>query len=402
MQTDEPTFPSTRHGNHFRRYLDYATSILKAYTGDEPLHIFIKKYFSSNKKHGSKDRKIISSFCYNYFRLGQGATLQEISEKLLLSSYLCEKNPSLILEVFKPQWNKNVHLEIQNKIRFVSEEFDLQKVFPFPDELTDELDLKQFNLSFLIQPKFFLRIRPGYRDLIINKIRNKGLEFEELDLNCFAFPRNEKLDGIIDLDRQAVVQDYNSQKTLDLVKEMGHKLNSPLTIWDCCAGSGGKSILAFDIFENIKLSVSDSRKNILHNLRNRFGKAGIKNYELFLSDLQKPNPNLKNTFDIIIADVPCSGSGTWSRTPEQLIFFSRIQSEKHVITQRKIIENSIPHLKVNGHLLYITCSVFKRENEENAAFFQQQFHLNLLKMEYLKGYEYRADTMCVALFEKVV
>jgi 16S rRNA (cytosine967-C5)-methyltransferase len=198
------------------------------------------------------------------------------------------------------------------------------------------------------------------------------------------------------------VQDYNSQKTLDLVKEMGHKLNSPLTIWDCCAGSGGKSILAFDIFENIKLSVSDSRKNILHNLRIRFGKAGIKNYELFLSDLQKPNPNLKNTFDLIIADVPCSGSGTWSRTPEQLIFFSRIQSEKHVITQRKIIENSIPHLKVNGHLLYITCSVFKRENEENAAFFQQQFHLNLLKMEYLKGYEYRADTMCVALFEKVV
>jgi 16S rRNA (cytosine967-C5)-methyltransferase len=386
----------------FRRYLEYAKSILKAYTGDEPFHLFIKKYFSSNKKHGSKDRKIISSFCYNYFRLGQGATLKEISGNLLLSSFLCEKNLSPILEYFKPQWNKNVHLEIQNKIRFVSEKFDLQKVFPFPDQLTDELDLKQFNLSFLIQPKFFLRIRPGFRDLVIDKIRNKSLEFEDLGLNCLASSRNEKLDGIIDLDKEAVVQDYNSQKTLDLVKEIGSKINSPLKIWDCCAGSGGKSILAFDIFEKIKLSVSDSRKNILQNLRIRFAKAGIKDYQLFISDLVKLSSNPNLIFDLIIADVPCSGSGTWSRTPEQLIFFSRIQLEKHVITQRKIIENSIPNLKVNGHLLYITCSVFKRENEENAAFFQQQFHLNLLKMEYLKGYEYQADTMFVALFEKVV
>lgn len=402
MQTDQPSFSSTKHGNHFLRYLDYATSILKAYTGVEPFHLFTKKYFSLNKKHGSRDRKIITSLCYNYFRIGQGARLKEISDNVLLSSFLCEKNPSQILEFSKPQWNKNIHLEIQNKISFVSEEFALEKVFPLPDELTDELDLKQFNLSFLIQPKFFLRIRPGYRDLIINKIRNKGLEFEELGLNCLSFSRNEKLDGFIDLDREAVVQDYNSQKTLDLVKEIGSEINSPLKIWDCCAGSGGKSILAFDIFENIKISVSDSRKNILQNLRIRFGKAGIKNYELFLSDLRKPNPTLKNTFDLIVGDVPCSGSGTWARTPEQLIFFNRIQLEKYVITQREIIENSITHLKINGHLLYITCSVFKRENEQNVAFFQQQFHLNLLKMGYLKGYEYRADTMFVALFEKDV
>jgi 16S rRNA (cytosine967-C5)-methyltransferase len=401
MQTDEPTFSSTKHGNHFHRFVDYAIYILKAYTGDEPFHLFIKKYFSSNKKHGSKDRKIISSLCYNYFRLGQGAREREISDKLLLSSFLCEKNPSPILEFFKPQWNKDVHVEIQNKIRIVSEKFDLEKVFPLLGELSNEIDMSQYSLSFLLQPKLFLRIRPRFRHIIINKIRDQSLEFEEVGLNCLAFSRNEKLEEIIDLDNEAVVQDYNSQKTLDLVKEIGNKINSPLKIWDCCAGSGGKSILAFDIFENIKLSVSDIRKNILQNLRIRFAKAGIKDYQLFLSDPVKLSSNHNLIFDLIIADVPCSGSGTWSRTPEQLLFFNRIQLEKYVNTQRKIVENSMPHLKVNGHLLYITCSVFKRENEENAAFFQQQFHLSLLKMEYLKGYERRADTLFVALFEKV-
>ncbi len=60
----------------------------------------------------------------------------------------------------------------------------------------------------------------------------------------------------------------------------------------------------------------------------------------------------------------------------------------------------LQYLKENGFLLYITCSVFKRENEENVSFIQQQIDLQLIKAEYLKGYEMQADTLFVALFKK--
>jgi len=54
-------------------------------------------------------------------------------------------------------------------------------------------------------------------------------------------------------------------------------------VWDCCAASGGKSILAKDVFGNITLTVSDIRKSILHNLRKRFSEAGIEKLSFFYS-----------------------------------------------------------------------------------------------------------------------
>jgi len=60
----------------------------------------------------------------------------------------------------------------------------------------------------------------------------------------------------------------------------------------------------------------------------------------------------------------------------------------------------LPHLKDNAHLLYITCSVFKKENEENVDFFKSAFELKLIGMQYLKGYEMQADTLFVALLKK--
>ena len=403
MQTGGTQSPSTINGNHFHRYLQYAASILTSYKGNEPFHLFLKKYFSLNKKHGSRDRKLISSLCYNYFRLGYGVSKQtDFRENLLLSSFLCETNPSLLPDFFKNEWNASIQLSLNEKLKIAGKEFDAEKIFPFPGELSNEINFHQFSLSFLIQPKLFIRIRTGFKDIVVNKIKNAGFSFEELSESCLAFANNEKVSSIIDIDKEAVVQDYNSQKTLDLVKQAISSRESVISIWDCCAGSGGKSILSFDIFKNINLTVSDKRKNILENLRLRFNKAGITNYKLVLADLQLPSSAsglISGPFDLIIADVPCTGSGTWSRTPEQLTFFHKKDIDKYAALQKKIIQNTVSHLGDKGYFLYITCSVFKKENEENVAFIQQKFQLNLLRMEYLKGYEIQADTLFVALFK---
>jgi 16S rRNA (cytosine967-C5)-methyltransferase len=104
-------------------------------------------------------------------------------------------------------------------------------------------------------------------------------------------------------------------------------------------------------------------------------------------------------FDLIIADLPCTGSGTWARTPEQLYFFNPSKISHYSNLQRNILQNVTTRLRPGGHLVYITCSVFKKENEDVATFVSRLPGLQLQKMILLKGYDIKADSMFVAVFE---
>ena len=385
---------------HLQRYFQYAETIILSYEGTEPFHNYLKKYFSQHKKHGSRDRKIITSLCYNYFRVCFGVSNKiSFKEKLLLSIFLCENKDSPLVKFVKSEWQSAIELPLVDRLNIFGEDFNKERIFPFSQELSIEIDCSKFSFSFLIQPKLFIRIRPGHEKSVLDKLSSANILFAKINADCLAFYNTEKVSNVIDIDREAVIQDYNSQRTVPFFASFIQHNNFQISIWDCCAGSGGKSILAFDIFKNIQLTVSDTRKKILQNLQTRFQKAGIKNFNLSIFNLEKPAP-FGSLFDLIIADVPCSGSGTWSRTPEQLSFFKKKEIDNYSSLQKKIIENALPHLKDNAHLLYITCSVFKKENEENVDFFKSAFELKLIGMQYLKGYEMQADTLFVALLKK--
>ncbi|HEY5465161.1 MAG TPA: methyltransferase domain-containing protein [Hanamia sp.] len=402
MNTGPPSSPGK--GNHYHRYLEYASGIISSYNGTQPFHVYLKKYFSTNKKHGSGDRKQITSLCYDYFRICFGVSYDlSINEKLLLGIFLIEKNPTPFLEKLNPEWNKNIHLDMSDKIEMVKNIFDLNKIFPFPNELSKEIAFQKFSLSFLIQPKLFIRIRPGYKNIVSGKLKSANISFEKINEDCLSFANNEKVSDILDIDKEAVIQDYNSQNTLDAVTSFIVHQTSSVSFWDCCAGSGGKSILANDLLKNLKITVSDNRKLILDNLKKRFAKSGIKNYHSFVADLSVsfPPEGIKAGYDIIIADVPCSGSGTWSRTPEQLCSFSEKNIKMYSGLQKKILTNVAKFLNENGYLLYITCSVFKKENEEVVDFILKDLGLELIESKYLKGYEMQADTLFAALFKNI-
>lgn len=159
--------------------------------------------------------------------------------------------------------------------------------------------------------------------------------------------------------------------------------------------------MAADLLGDIQLTVSDIRESILMNLKKRFAGAGINNYRSFAADLSLTGLSQSDEkFDLVIADVPCSGSGTWGRTPEQLFYFKEKLVEHYTTLQRKIMSNVLTNVKPGGYILYITCSVFKSENEEMINWFLSQNQWKLIKMELLPGYMFRADTMFAALLQK--
>ena len=158
--------------------------------------------------------------------------------------------------------------------------------------------------------------------------------------------------------------------------------------------------MAYDINPRIELTVSDIRDSILVNLKNRFREAGIVRYKSFKADLTGKTDLPLEAYDFVIADLPCSGSGTWSRTPEQLRFFKQEKIAYYSSLQKAILTRVAGTVKPGGRLVYITCSVFREENESVADFAVERLGLKLVERQLLKGYEMKADSLFVAVFQK--
>ncbi|MDB5207562.1 MAG: Fmu (Sun) protein [Flavisolibacter sp.] len=374
-------------------YLQSAKTILVHYKGTLPFSAWLKNYFRENKKFGSKDRKVVSDLCHCYYRIGKGWMNKSTEERLLIGQFLCNKESVFIKELM-PQWSDHSILSIKEKLHFIGYE-EVDSIFSFSDQIGNQIDKQSFTESHLIQPDLFLRIRPGKRSNVIQKLEAASLQFF-IENDCIRLPNMTKVDEVLHVDSEVVIQDKSSQQVINALKEQ--QLPALFTCWDCCAASGGKTILLHDHFPKAHLTVSDIRESILHNLKARFKRAGIEQYQSFIADVSSSTFISKQKFDVIICDAPCSGSGTWSRTPEQLCFFQKKKIEAYASLQKKIAVNAARSLKAGGCFLYITCSVFKKENEDVADYIVQKTGMKLVKQEYFKGYADKADTLFAALF----
>lgn len=370
--------------------------LLHEFPADTQLSKFLPGFYRQNKQMGSTDRRVASRLIYNYFRLGKASPNQAPEDRLLVAEFLCNTQVNSFLQHFKPEWAACIHYSTDEKIALIKAtypDFKLTDVYPWADQLSAGIDQKAFLKSFFIQPDLFIRVRKGFEQQVKSALKRADILFKDEGRNCLALPNGTRLDTLFKEQHWFEVQDYSSQQTA-----LYFKPNPGESWWDACAASGGKSLLLHEEEPDLKLVVSDVRESILANLDERFQQAGIRRYQKKILDLlQNPDYLMHDyAFDGIILDAPCTGSGTWGRTPELISQFDGHRIAFFQRLQQHIARNVVKYLKPGQPLIYITCSAFKAENEDAVEFLVDELSLQLEEQQVLKGYERKADTMFVA------
>ena len=210
----------------------------------------------------------------------------------------------------------------------------------------------------------FLRVnlRKATRDQAVRALQEDGIEVTAHPLSPTALqvtsnPRRVQKsapfrDGWVEL------QDAASQAISDMIP-----LRPGARVLDYCAGGGGKT-LALAAREDARFFAHDIDPRRMKDLPSRAKRAGAR-VEVLNTDQISP----RDRFDVVVCDVPCSGSGAWRRSPEGkwALTPERLQQLQQV--QAEILQTCQGLVAPGGVLAYATCSVLRAENSDQVSRF---------------------------------
>jgi 16S rRNA C967 or C1407 C5-methylase (RsmB/RsmF family)/NOL1/NOP2/fmu family ribosome biogenesis protein len=157
-------------------------------------------------------------------------------------------------------------------------------------------------------------------------------------------------------------------------------LTQQLSVLDLCAAPGGKSTLINSLLnENSFLISNEVIKPRAEVLAYNLNKWGTCNTAVTNCDPQIFS-KLNSVFDVIVADVPCSGSGLFRKQPDAVNEWSLDNVNLCSTRQKRIVGDCLPGLKPGGVFIYSTCSYSKEENEMEVEWMIKEFDMELVQI----------------------
>lgn len=343
-------------GARYQAVLEILTEVFK----DEiPADKIINDYLRARKYIGSKDRRFITDWVWqiirNRMKLSFDAKSGDVRRILLYAVR------DRLEEVFDDSTYGMTPLSEEEKSWLQRENEE-----PYP--VYAEAECPQWLFAKINDMAFCKALNePATTD-----IRAHGISRDELQKKLAAegivatagryAPDCLKIDGRLVLnncmawqDGNLEVQDEASQIAAILVDARPeHK------IIDYCCGAGGKSLAVSNILGNkgnILAYDIDARR--LEAIKPRMVRLKVKNIDLtdIIADSDK-------NYDRFILDAPCSGSGTWRRSPDAKFRLTENYVQKLNQIQAELLETAAEKTKTGGRIIYITCSVLRDENED--------------------------------------
>lgn len=141
-------------------------------------------------------------------------------------------------------------------------------------------------------------------------------------------------------------------------------------IIDVCAAPGGKSIqaalLAGEDGRVVACDISESRAAVI---KENITRMQMSNIDVVVRDASIDEPGYHEAFDVVLADLPCSGLGVLSRKPESKYRFSKDEIAKLTALNTRILDTVSAYVRPGGTFVYSTCTINRAENEDITALF---------------------------------
>lgn len=340
------------------RYQAVYEIIKEIFKDQRPADHIINEYVRSRKYIGSKDRRFITETVWDIIRhrLRLEFDAQSSDCRKMMLVYLKDQDFDLIADGstygLKPltkeekSWLKNLNDEA------------------YPEHVENECPqwlYQKINNVHLVQSlnqtaPADLRVNMADRSSVKKRLQNEGLFFSETAYAPYGLRSQERvnLNNCIAYQEGLVeVQDEASQLGALLCD-----VSADEKVIDYCAGAGGKSlaILAYNQNEG-QIQAYDKNWNRMDAIKERVGRLGIRGIKLVTSVDDKD-------YDRFIVDAPCSGSGTWRRSPDAKFRLTSKKLEELNRVQSEILEFAYRHTKTGGKIIYMTCSILADENEK--------------------------------------
>ena len=245
------------------------------------------------------------------------------------------------------------------------------------DKLLSDLKIENTDLEEYELPQY-IRINSLKIDdtALVARLKKKGVILEKVPYlkHCYSVKESEFALSSTEeyLLGYFYIQDAASQFPVEVLESKPGEL-----ILDMCAAPGSKTTYLAQVSKGQgKIVALDVQQNRLTALKNNVERLGITNVEIYNKDGQFVS-DLEYQFDKILLDAPCSGNYTMCdyvpRTPEDL--------SKKSATQKRLLRAAAAVLKQGGILVYSTCSIEKKEDEDVVSWALDNLELELLPIE---------------------
>ena len=254
-----------------------------------------------------------------------------------------------------PPWAK---LSIDQKADIVGAPVDTLAPGWLCDVLYEpDIRLRKCIEAFQKRPPTWLRISKGHDRNVLGALARSGIEV------C----RHQRISSAVAVNGSSALQSMNAgirsrYEIQDLASQCVGLLCDPKPgewWWDVCAGSGGKTLHLADLMANKgSILATDVRDSALEELRRRAKKASAG-----IVRIGDPDP-VRQKFDGVLIDAPCSGIGTWSRNPDARWRTSVDDVRDRARIQAELLREFAEKVRAGGRLVYAVCTMTSAETVE--------------------------------------
>lgn len=336
----------------------------------------IERLFKQNRRWGARDRRFFAETVYEIVRHWRKLSFLAGTDEAwsVIGTYLFLQYKEI------PDWAEFDSVDLQRIRHKLDEHMNDEIAHSFPDWL-HQLGQSEFGAEW---PALMRALnRPADVYLRTNTLRTdrdsltKSLAQEEIEVEPVLSEKFDLSQALQMRKRKNVFVSQAFKKGLFEMQDAASQLVAPLLelqpglrVADACAGAGGKSLHMAALMKNKgKIIAMDIHDWKLKELKTRAARAGVDIIETKQIESSKTVKRLEESFDRVLLDVPCSGLGVLRRNPDSKWKLSTEEIKRLVALQAEILGQYSRMCKPGGVLVYATCSILHRENEQQVEAF---------------------------------